>query len=131
MAALLVLGSVAAVAGTAAYVGSRASKRRYRTLSEDDNLPFDADLYERDPEQARSLTRAYCVEYPEILIGWKVRLMNGRVGTVVKCRRPFMRATRYDVTFSDRASPETIVLNRKHKSDHQKYIDFELVSREF
>lgn len=131
MAALLVIGSVAAVAGTAAYVGSRASKRRYRTLSEDDYLPFDADLYERDPEQARSLTRAYCVEYPEILIGWKVRLNSGRIGTVVKCHRPFLRATRYEITFSDRTTPETIILNRKHKADRVKYIDFELVSREF
>jgi hypothetical protein len=131
MAALLVIGSVAAVAGTAAYVGSHTNKRRYRTLSEDENLPFDDDLYERDPAEARRLTKQYCVAYPEILIGWKIRLRSNREGTVIKCRRPFMRATRYDILFTDQGLPETVILNRKNKSDREKYKDFELVSREF
>ena len=92
---------------------------------------FDPELYERDPEQVRSLTKFYSVEFPEILVGWKIRLANGRVGTVVNCKRRFARATKYEVLFEDKALQESIILNRKNKSNKRKYVDFDLLSREF
>ena len=144
--ALLVIGSVAATAGAAAYIAKKKvsrygfssyslvfnwSRSRYFDFAGEEDPRFDPDLYEQDPDQVMSLTKFYSIDYPEILVGWKIRLSNGRVGTVVNCKRRFCRATRYDVLFPEKALQESLILNRKNNPNKRKYIDFELVSREF
>jgi hypothetical protein len=106
-------------------------RSRYFDFTGEEDPRFDPDLYESNPEQVRSLTKFYSIDYPEILVGWKIRLVNGRVGTVVNCKRRFARATRYDVAFPDKAFQESIILNRKNHPNKRKYTDFELLSREF
>jgi len=143
--ALLVIGSVAATAGAAAYIAKKKTSRyvflsrkpvilsrsRYFDFTGEEDPRLDPDLYERDPDQVKSLTKFYSVDYPEILVGWKIRTANGRSGTIVNCKRRFCRATRYEVLFTDKALQETMILNRKNNPNKRKYIDFDLISREF
>jgi hypothetical protein len=83
-----------------------------------------------DPESQKSAIRFYSVDYPEILVGWKV-VVNDRKGIVLNCRRRFGRSAIYDIAFQDTAFTEEVVLNRKNKTNKKKYSDFELVSKEF
>lgn len=128
--ALLVVGSVAAVAGTAAYVAKKTSRTRYHNFVGDEDARFDFDGSD-DPERVRALTKYYSIDFPDILVGWKVRLAHGRVGTVVNCRRRFMRTTIFNIQFDGKIMPEEVILNRKNKSNRRKYVDFSLISREF
>ena len=129
--ALLLIGSVAAVAGTAAYVSKKSIRSPYQSFAGDEDPRFDPELFDRDPEHVKSLTKFYSIEYPEILIGWRIKTSTGRSGTVVNCHRRFARATKFHVVFTDKTVQESIILNRKHKTNKRKYIDFDLVSREF
>ena len=128
--ALLIVGSVAAIAGTAAYVANKQGPSRYAQFLGEDDPRFDFDESD-NPERVKSLTKYYSIDFPEILVGWKVKLSTGRIGTIVNCRRRFMRATIYDIAIEGKSSTEWIILNRKNKSDRRKYIDFDLISREF
>ena len=128
--ALLVVGSVAAMAGTAAYIAKKNNRSRYHTFIGEEDPRFDFDEAE-NPERVKSLTKYYSIDFPDILVGWKIRISDGRVGTVVNCRRRFMRATIFDVQFEGKTCLESIVLNRKNKSNRRKYIDFRLISKDF
>lgn len=107
------------------------SKTRYHSFSGEEDPRFDSDLTRMDPESRKSLTKYYSIDFPEILIGWKIVLCDGRAGTVLSCKRRFMRAAIFDVSFTDKTFSEQVVLNRKAKKNRRKYIDFELVSKEF
>ena len=127
--ALFLIGSTAALTGTAIYVAKKSDRSRYHSFvgEEDPRLDFD----ESDPERVKSLTKYYSIEFPDILVGWRVPLADGRKGIVVNCKRRFLRATTFDIAFEGKARPETVILNRKNNSNRRKYIDFELLSREF
>jgi hypothetical protein len=128
--ALLVVGSVAAMAGTAAYISKKNKRSRYHTFIGDEDPRFDFDEA-ANPERVKALTKYYSIDFPDILVGWKVRISDGRVGTVVNSRRRFMRATIFDIQFEGKTSLDSVVLNRKNKSNRRKYLDFGLISKEF
>ena len=105
------------------------SRSKYHTFSGEEDPRFD--MAETDPETRKSLTKYYSMDFAEILVGWKIRLSDGRVGTILNCRKRFMRAAVYDVSLTDKAFTEQIVLNRKSRKNRRKYMDFELISKEF
>lgn len=107
------------------------SRTRYHTFTGELDPRFDSDLEQLDPESRKNLIKYYSSDCPEILIGWKVKLADGRTGTVLSCRKRFMRAAIFDVSFIDKTLTEEVVLNRKNKKNRKKYIDFELISKEF
>jgi hypothetical protein len=129
--ALLVVGSVAALTGTAVYVAKKSSRSRYRTFVGDEDPRIDFDTCAESPERVKSLTKYYSVDFPDILVGWRVKLADGRVGTVVNFKRRFLRATVFEIAFEGKARAEPILLNRKNKANRRKYIDFELLQRDF
>lgn len=127
--ALLLIGSTAAITGTALYIAKKRDRSRYHSFVGEEDPRFDFD--ERDPERVKSLTKYYSIEFPDILVGWKIQLADGRKGIVINCKRRFMRATIFDIAFEGKSSPEGVILNRKNNSNRRKYIDFDLISREF
>ena len=108
-----------------------ASRTRYQSFPGEEDPRFDAELLNLDPDARKNLTKYYSIEFPEILVGWRVRLLDGRSGTVLSCKRRFMRAAIFDISLTDRNSTEQVVLNRKGKKNRKKYMDFELLSKEF
>ena len=128
--ALLLLGSAAAVTGTALFVAKKTRRSRYHSFRGEEDPRFDFDESE-DPERVKSLTKYYSIDFPDVLVGWRVHLADGRRGVIVNCKRRFMRAARYEIAFEGKSSPEAVVLNRKNHSNRRKYIDFDLVGREF
>jgi hypothetical protein len=127
--ALLLIGSTAAITGTAFYLLKRSDRSRYHSFvgEEDPRLDFS----DRDPEELRSLTKYHSAEFPDILIGWRIQLADGRMGVVINCRRRFMRATTFEIALDGKPRPESVILNRKNDSNRRKYIDFRLVRKEF
>jgi hypothetical protein len=128
--ALLLIGGTAALTGTALYLAKRPDRSRYHSFTGEEDPRFDLDEL-NDPERAKSLTKYNSIDYPDILVGWRVQLADGRRGVVVNCKRRLMRATIFDIAFEGKSRPEAVVLNRKNSSNRRKYIDFELLSREF
>ena len=128
--ALLLLGSAAAVTGTALFVAKKKRRSRYHSFRGEEDPRFDFDEHD-DPERVKALTKYYSIDFPDVLVGWRVNLADGRRGVVVNCKRRFMRAALFDIAFEGKSSPEPVVLNRKNNSNRRKYIDFDLVSREF
>lgn len=128
--ALLLIGGTAALTGTAVYLAKRAERSRYHNFTGEEDPRFDFDEI-ADPERVKSLTKYYSIDYPDILVGWRISLSDGRRGVVVNCKRRFLRATTYEIAFEGKSRPEKVILNRKNNSNRRKYKDFELLSREF
>jgi regulator of chromosome condensation len=83
-----------------------------------------------DPETLKSVTRFHAVVFPEVLVGWKIRV-DGREGAVLSCRRRFARATIFDVSFKDQAFTEEVILNRKNYTGKRNYRNYELIEKLF
>jgi hypothetical protein len=128
--ALLIVGSVAALTGTAVYVAKKSTRSRYRNFVGDEDPQMDFNSAE-SPERVTALTKYYSIDFPDVLVGWRVKLADGREGTVVNYKRRFLRATIFEIAFEGKVRPEPVVLNRKNKSNRRKYIDFELLQRDF
>lgn len=128
--ALLIVGSVAALTGTAVYVAKKSTRSRYRNFVGDEDPQMDFNSAE-SPERVTALTKYYSINFPDVLVGWRVKLADGREGTVVNYKRRFLRATIFEIAFEGKVRPEPVVLNRKNKSNRRKYIDFELLQRDF
>ena len=129
--ALLVVGSVAALTGTAMYVAKKSSSRsRYRSFVGDEDPRSELDAAE-SPERVKALTKYYSIDFPDVLVGWRMKLSDGRVGTVVNMKRRFFRPTLFEIAFEGKSRPERVLLNRKNNSNRAKYIDFDLLQRDF
>ena len=107
------------------------SRTRYETFSGEEDPRIDQELLSMDPESRKNLTKFYSIDYPKILIGWRVRLSDGRVGTILGVRHRFMRAAIFEIALTDKTFTDQVVLNRKNNKNRKKYIDFELLSKEF
>ena len=128
--ALLLVGSVAALTGTAVYVAKKSTRSRYRNFVGDEDPQMDVNSADC-PERVTALTKYYSIDFPDVLVGWRVKLADGREGTVVNYKRRFLRATIFEIAFEGKVRPEPVVLNRKNNSNRRKYIDFELLQRDF